>query len=150
MASVVNTPLIIDPVIRRLGLASDFDSVSPMLWGDLVAGTSVVQVRAVAPDPELAARLATAAAEEVAVATTETMNSLPKGTPLVVGKPTGAAAIPTVPNNRPGLQQQAVLGALVGAFVGLTQAWVRNRLRKRSDTPADPTRISHDDSSSDR
>lgn len=138
LASVVGTPLIIDPVIEKLGLPMDFDTVSPMVYGQLLDGTSVVRIWAVAPDPELAAKLATAAAEQVAAVANDTKHNLPEGTPFVVGSTTGAAAIPTAPNNRPGLQQQALLGALAGAFVGVAQAWVRHRLRQTSRNPADP------------
>ncbi|MCW2579085.1 MAG: Capsular exopolysaccharide family [Blastococcus sp.] len=122
---VVSAP-VLRPVIEELGLTEPFSSLRGRVSADVPADTSQVRVTVTGTDPEEAAAIANAIAEQVTevVPDLETPRSGDRPVTLTVSDPATAPTVPSSPVTRNILG----LGLAIGLFLGLAAAVVRSRI----------------------
>jgi capsular polysaccharide biosynthesis protein len=135
---VAMSQAVLGPVIERLGLDETFAELRSRVSADNPVDTSQVQVTTIGPDPDEAAAVANAVAEQMAqvVEEIETPASGNRPVTLTVNDP---ATVPTRPVAPVALHILG-LGLIAGLFVGLAAAVVRSRLDTRIHTQEDVRR----------
>lgn len=130
-AVLATQPIVLDPVIKELGLTQSPASLARQIEVSIPLDTVVLQVQATAGDPERAREIADA----VATTLGETVESLSKQSSKsseasVNAQLVGAAVAPRVPVS-PNPRKDAVLGLLAGIAIGAAVAVVRELLNNR-------------------
>jgi len=140
---VAGSQAVLGPVIERLGLDETTSELRARVEADNPVDTSQVQITTSGPDPEEAAAIANAVAEQMAevVEELETPQSGNRPVTLTVNDP---ATVPTRPVAPVALYVLA-LGLIAGLFLGLAVAIVRSRLDSRLYTEDDVRRAWGDD-----
>lgn len=123
---VVETPAVLNPVIKELGLDTDFTQLASQVSVQNPTGTVLLNVLATDVDSAQAARIADATAASLAkeVVRLETTNS---GTTPVRVELIRPAQVPSSPVS-PRTQLNLVLGALLGLMIGAGIAVLRATL----------------------
>ena len=125
-AQVVTSPKVLDPVRKRLGVAAG-DTLTTSLTATTPPDTVLINVTATDGDPENAARVANAVAQEF-TSTVQELQSVKAGqeSPVkaTIVKPAEVAAGPSAP--RP--LRNLALGLVGGLTLGLLLALLRDRL----------------------
>lgn len=135
---VVNTALVLDPVIEDLGLDLTPAELASKVSASTPLNTVLIDITATDTDPDRAARIANATGTSLADAVQETLEA-PKGTAtaspvqVTVVQP---AAVPVAPSS-PNTGLNLTLGALLGLAVGIAFAVLRTVLDTRIHTTAD-------------
>ncbi|WP_179251290.1 tyrosine-protein kinase domain-containing protein [Enemella evansiae] len=134
-AEVAASPLVLDPVIRRLQLNSTPAELARRVTTTVPQKTVIVEVTVTDPDAASAARIANAIGDQVA----ETVRELsPKrdGQDTVKATTISPALPPPSPSS-PKVAQNLALGLLLGLALGFAAALVRERLDTRVRNEAD-------------
>jgi capsular polysaccharide biosynthesis protein len=136
--AVASSQAVLGPVIERLGLDDTITDLRGRVEADNPPDTSQVQITTSSRDPEEAAAIANAVAEQLAevVEELETPQSGNRPVTLTVSDP---ATVPVRPVSPVALYILA-LGVVAGLFVGLAAAIVRSRLDTRLHSEDDVRR----------
>lgn len=129
---IVNTPLVLDPVIAQLGLKQSSDDLALRVAADSPIDTVVLHISVTDQSPATAARIANAVGTSLSSAVnTLTPPTADTASPvrLIVVKPASAPSAPTSPNTRLNLAVGALVGLLLAVFIALLRNALRNRLR---------------------
>lgn len=124
---LANSEMVLEPVIRRLGL----DVTPKQLAGSVSASsplnTVVIDVAVVSGNPEDARKIADGVTEQLAAAVSEVSPASKNGDPVIrlttVGPPS-TPAFPIAPNRR----NEVILGGLAGLALGVGYAFLRRFL----------------------
>ncbi|MCL1922720.1 MAG: polysaccharide biosynthesis tyrosine autokinase [Propionibacteriaceae bacterium] len=137
-AEIARTPVVLDPVIRQLGLETTSAKLATKITATVPTNSSLIAISARDDDPELSAKIA----QQVALSLREAINRLtPLDTndkPVVVGTIVTPAVPPTTPTS-PRVLQTLFLGVLIGLALGVGLAVLRKALDIRIHTSKDVT-----------
>jgi capsular polysaccharide biosynthesis protein len=139
---LVNSPELLSAVIKKLNLKMTQQQLSADISAENPTSTVLLQVTAVSADPDTAAAIANAAADQLAstVNTLENSSST-KATSSVTLNLTLPAEAPTTPQS-PKVPIILGLGLIVGLAVGLIAALLLGRFDTRLKSAADIRRFS--------
>ncbi|WP_236006669.1 YveK family protein [Clavibacter zhangzhiyongii] len=141
-ADVVSTPLVLEPVIARLGLDATADSLAPRVTATAAVDTVIIEIAVQDEQAESAAAIANAVAgsftDVVAELTPVDSNGQPqvKITTLKEARIPGAPVSPRVPLN-------LALGGLVGLALGIAVSVLRSTLDTRIRGERDLRLVTH-------
>lgn len=132
---VVNTALVLDPVIDKLGLDTTVGALAPRVSASTPLNTVLIDISVTDGDPEQAAEITNAVAESftaVVQGTLETPSTTDAASPVLitVTEPAVAPSSPASPNVR----MMVILGALLGLALGVGIAMLRAVLDTRIHT----------------
>ncbi len=132
---VVDTALVLDPVIATLGLDTTVAALAPHVTATTPLNTVLIDIAVTDGDPEQAAQIANAVGASF---TNVVQNSLEQptgatGTSPVLITVTEPAVAPSAPTS-PNLRMLIALGALLGLAVGVGVAMLRTVLDSRIHT----------------
>ncbi|GAA1982791.1 Wzz/FepE/Etk N-terminal domain-containing protein [Microbacterium pumilum] len=139
--TLVNSPLILDPVIQSLGLDATAGQLSSSVAAATAGAPNIVAVTASSSDPASAAALANAVAESLAtqVTATETSPDAEATGPTLVATLVEPAAAPSAPS-APDIGLMLAIGLAIGFAIGVVIAAIRaytdSRIRTRQDIHA--------------
>jgi succinoglycan biosynthesis transport protein ExoP len=136
-AEVVASPPVVRAVIRQLGLSESVGEIQAQIDASVDEGTVLIDVAVTNGSPELAARIANAIGDEFPRFISTLESAGPGQNPPVKVSVTSPAPRPTSPVS-PQKALYLLLGALLGAVIGITAAVLRETLdrRIRDDTDA--------------
>ncbi|MFT2692204.1 polysaccharide biosynthesis tyrosine autokinase [Clavibacter zhangzhiyongii] len=141
-ADVVSTPVVLEPVIARLGLDATADSLAPRVTATAAVDTVIIEIAVQDEQAESAAAIANAVAgsftDVVAELTPVDSNGQPqvKITTLKEARIPGAPVSPRVPLN-------LALGGLVGLALGIAVSVLRSTLDTRIRGERDLRLVTH-------
>lgn len=130
-AALVTTPVVLKPVISKVGLQTTVAELAPRVTATAPLDTSLIQIDATSTDPQQAAALANAASQSLseAVQGLEAPRASTGLSPVRISQVTDAVA-PTSPT-APNIPLNLALGALIGLALGLGAAVLRETLDTR-------------------
>ncbi|WP_216851631.1 polysaccharide biosynthesis tyrosine autokinase [Herbiconiux sp. VKM Ac-2851] len=138
-ADVVNTPLVLQPVIDTLGLDMSVSDLSSTIVATSPSDTVIVEITAANPNPEDAARIANAVASSFESAVGNLVPPNAEGVTPVKITVLQAASVPALPSS-PNVPLFVAVGTLVGLVIGLGLAISRyifdTRIRNEHDVEA--------------
>jgi capsular exopolysaccharide synthesis family protein len=126
-ADVVNTPLVLQPVIDSLGLETSVPDLSASIEATSPSDTVIVEITAADEDPESAARIANAVASSFESAVSGLVPPNAEGVTPVKITVLQAASVPALPSS-PNVPLFLAVGTLVGLVIGLALAIARQIL----------------------
>lgn len=134
--AVATSAMVLDPVIRDLGLDETPSSLKESLVVSAPTATSVIRIEAENQDPVAAAEIANAVADSLQTAVAELAPPSADGSDLVSATVVDNAPVPAVPvAPRPAVN--LALGVLLGLMLGFGQAILRSladtRVRSAED-----------------
>ncbi|HWL78734.1 YveK family protein, partial [Microbacterium sp.] len=119
-ASLVSTPIVLDPAIEQLGLDEDAPDLAPRVQATTVPNTFLITITVTDTDPDRAADTANAVAASLAT-TVETLESVdddePASSPVHL-TPVRDALPPDAPSS-PNTRLNLLIGGLIGAALGI-------------------------------
>ncbi|WP_424936885.1 MULTISPECIES: polysaccharide biosynthesis tyrosine autokinase [Bacteria] len=139
---IVSTPLILDPVVAKLGLGTTAAELAAQVTATARLNTVLIDVNVADSDPERAAEIANAVAASF---TSAVQNTLERPVGSTEASPvrvtvTQPATTPTSPAS-PNLRLVLALGGILGLAAGIALAVLRTVLDTRIRTPHDVERI---------
>lgn len=137
---VAKSPFVLQPVIDTLKLDTTPQELGQNVSVSALSSTSVIAISVTSKNAQEAANIANAAADSLTVRVQELSPLGRDGNRLVQATVIEKAAVPTAPTS-PKPQQNLALGLLLGAFLGIGQALLRDRLDTRVRNAADVARI---------
>lgn len=137
---VATSPLVLQPVIDRLGLAETPGSLAAKVTASVPTQTSVIRIAAVGGDPQSATAIADAVSAELVTAVSGLSPQTESGAQTVQATVITPATSPTAPTT-PKVPQNVALGILLGLFLGVGQALLRHTLDTRITTAADVAHV---------
>lgn len=137
---VATSPLVLQPVIDRLGLAETPASLAARVTANVPTQTSVIRIAAVGDDPQSATAIADAVSAELVTAVSGLSPQTESGAQTVQATVITPATSPTTPTT-PNVPQNVALGFLLGLFLGVGQALLRKTLDTRITTAADVAHV---------
>lgn len=123
-AQVATSPLVLDSVIRRLGLDVTPDQLAEVVVATPPADTVIIDISASDADPEQAARISNAIGEQLATVAGELSPERSDGSQSVKATRLAAAAVPTE-SSSPRVLRNLVFAGFFGLLAGLVAAIVR-------------------------
>ncbi|QNO38088.1 polysaccharide biosynthesis tyrosine autokinase [Protaetiibacter sp. SSC-01] len=129
-AEVVTTGLVLDPVISELGLDESPQELADRVSASVKLNTVIVDITVTGPDPELAAQIANAIADNLIDAVPELTPANAEGVVPVKVTVTQTAQVPAEPVS-PRVLLNTALGALIGLALGVGVAVLRSVLDQR-------------------
>ncbi|WP_454778469.1 polysaccharide biosynthesis tyrosine autokinase [Georgenia muralis] len=126
-AEVAESPLVLGPVIEELGLDTSTDALRAALSVTVPPETVILEITATDEDPELAADVANAVAEELSVAVGGLSPDRPDGSEAVRATVTTPATAPVQPSS-PNVPRNLALGLVLGLMLGVGAALLREML----------------------
>lgn len=134
---VINSALVLEPVIDELGLEMTTDELSQMVRTSASQESAVVSIRVSSPSPGQAARIANSIADSFSVAITETLESRDIETSYSVNVlQVQQAQVPLEPA-APNFTLSVVIGGVLGLLLGGLSAVARTVLDTRVRTVDD-------------
>lgn len=131
---VINTGLVLDPVVAELGLEMSAAELSEHVLASSPLDSALIDIRAFSPSAEQAAQIANAVGESFKAAVqTELEPAYGDGASLVTLTTTQKALVPGSPE-RPNLFLNLALGLMLGLAVGYAIALFRRLLDTRIHT----------------
>lgn len=127
---VATTAMVLDSVIKDLGLSQSVEDLAKELTITSPTSTSIVNITATAGEPQQAAALASAVSKSLLTTVEKLSPSGAGATPLVQATIIDDATPPTGPS-APRPAQNLAIGALLGLILGFGQAILRNVLDTR-------------------
>lgn len=137
--NVATTPLVLDPVIRDLGLDMTAGALAKAVNVSSTLNTTFITIAATDADPVQAADIANAVAAQLPLAVEEIEPSTDGASPVRLT--TASTALPTNVPVSPNVPLNLALGALIGLAVGIGIAVLRTVLDTRIRTIRDVNQI---------
>ncbi len=134
-ATLVNTPLVLDPVIAELGLTTSSSELAERVSGTADGVTTLVNISVTGNSPEETADVANAVARQLDQAV-QTVNATQDGifqARITVVRPATVPTSPTSPNPTYNLAIGLVLGLVLGAGAALGRDLLDGRVRDVAD-----------------
>ncbi|MDX6286413.1 MAG: tyrosine-protein kinase [Frankiales bacterium] len=125
-AQIVNSPAVVDPVVKELGLSLTPGQVAAEISADVPPNTVLLNIHVTDTQPARAQAIANAVSQRFATLAAQ-LETLGKNTPPVhvsVVKPAGLSTTPISPKTNRNL----VLGAILGLLLGVAVAALRDTL----------------------
>ncbi|WZH38927.1 MAG: polysaccharide biosynthesis tyrosine autokinase [Microbacterium enclense] len=133
-------PVVLDPVITELGLATSADSLASSVKASAGLNSTLITVTASNPDPVRAAEIADAVADSLSTTVPQLEPEAGDGTsPVRLSRVRDAQ--PALQPSSPNVVLNLTLGTLIGLAAGLGAAALRSRLDNRVRTPRDAEQI---------
>ena len=129
-AELATTPIVLDPVIERLGLPDTSGALAGRVSASAPTSTSIVNLDVTGTDPSETAATSNAVAQQLILVVDQLSPRTPDGDKAVKATIVAPAAVPTQQTS-PRVTLNLALGALVGLMIGLGQAVLRSRLDTR-------------------
>ncbi|SDB80381.1 capsular exopolysaccharide family [Raineyella antarctica] len=133
---VATSPLVLQPVITKLGLSETPADLAKRLTVTVPTNTAVIDIAVTDPSPQAAAAAADAVSGQLVETVRNLSPSAVNGQKSVVATVITPAATPTSPTT-PKIAQNLALGLLLGLFLGAGQAILRDSLDTHVRTDAD-------------
>mgnify|MGYP001224226064 CR=1 FL=1 len=140
-AQVVTKPVVLDPVIVRLGLTTNSTDLAKDVTASVPSGTAIIEIDVVNADPELAARLANEIGAQLIVAVGDLSPTAADKSQTVKATTVEPALVPTAKTS-PRVALNLVLGLLLGLLLGFVQAVLRDRRDTTISSEADVADVS--------
>jgi capsular exopolysaccharide synthesis family protein len=138
-AQVATSPLVLDPVIRDLGLATTATRLAKSVSATIPTDTVILDVAATSPDPEQALRIANAIASQLSTVAGKLTPERPNGSQTVKVTTLASAQLPeeaSSPNVLRNLSVGLVLGLLLGIGIALMRHILDTKVRSEADIRA--------------
>jgi capsular exopolysaccharide synthesis family protein len=135
-AQVATSPLVLDPVIRDLGLAMTATELAKSVSATVSAGTVILEVAATSADPAQAARIANAIGFQLSEVASQLTPERPDGSGSVKATTLARAQLPqeaSSPNVPRNLSVGLVLGLLLGISIALLRHILDTKVRSEGD-----------------
>jgi polysaccharide biosynthesis transport protein len=126
-AQVATSPLVLDPVIRDLGLPVSADDLATSITAVVPSGTVILEVSAVDPDPARARDVANGVARELSRVAATLVPQRQDGTDPVRATILSSARLPFAPSS-PNLVRNLAVGLALGLVLGAGFALLRQVL----------------------
>lgn len=126
-AQVATSPLVLDPVIRELGLTTTAADLQPLVTAVVPSETVILEVSVTSADRVQATAVANAIGEELASVAGELSPAREDGSQAVKATVLARAQIPGAPSS-PNVLRNLAVGLALGAIGGIGMALVRNVL----------------------
>ncbi|MBD8023752.1 polysaccharide biosynthesis tyrosine autokinase [Microbacterium gallinarum] len=135
---VVNTALVLDPVIAELGLDTTATALSSQITASTPLNTVMIDITATDTDPEQAAAIADATAASLATAVQTTLEvpaSADAASPVQVRtvQPAVVPSTPSSPNTMLNIALGTLLGLALGIGIGVLRTVLDTRVRTLHD-----------------
>lgn len=138
-AELAGSPIVMDPVIRDLGLKVSAGELKEQIAASIPTDTSIVNLAVTDPDPEQAALIANTLAKQLQVASFKLSPKHKNGEAMVQATVTTPAVVPGTPIS-PSLKINGVIGLALGLGLGVGFAVLRelmdNKVRREQDVQA--------------
>jgi len=135
-AMLAEKPIVLDPVITKLGLPMDSQVLAQSVSASAPNDTAIIDLEVTSTDPQAAANIANAIADELTVAVAELSPAGTSSRDAVKATVVERARVPQSWKS-PKVLQNILLGLLLGALLGFSQAMLRSRLDTRVVTIED-------------
>ena len=138
-AQVATSPLVLDPIIRDLGLATTATELAKSVSATIPTDTVILDVAATSPDPEQALRIANAIAWQLSTVAGKLTPERPDGSQTVKVTTLASAQLPeeaSSPNVLRNLSVVLVLGLLLGIGIALMRHILDTKVRSEADIRA--------------
>jgi len=129
-AQVVTTPVVLQPVINKLGLSLTTGGLADKVTTTVPANTAIVNIDVTGHDPAQTADIADAIAQQLTVIVDDLSPQGQGGTKSVKATIISPASVPTEWTS-PRVVTNLALGAVLGLLLGVGQAILRYRLDTR-------------------
>ena len=126
-ADLVDSPLVLGPVIEDLGLEQTATQLQDRIRGDVAPGTVLISVYVEDESPELAAAIANAVAGQL-TEVVEDRDRTSSASESPVRLSVTRNAVPAITPKSPIPALNLAVGLLIGLSVGLSLAWLREAL----------------------
>jgi succinoglycan biosynthesis transport protein ExoP len=134
-AQLATLPIVLDPVITKLGLATTPDKLADDITAQAPLGTPIVDITVSAPSRDQAIAIAAAVAAQLSTTVVSLAPKVDNGTATVVATtvdPATAGNSPAVPRTKLNLLVALILGAMGGALAAIAlDARAGRALRRR-------------------
>ncbi|RBL99634.1 hypothetical protein C1H84_14565 [Glutamicibacter soli] len=139
-AQLATMPVVLDPVIQKLGLDDTATSLAKRIDVDTPLNTVLINIKASAGDASASADLANAVADELTVQVQGLAPKQASGQPAIDMKPVAKAAPPQFPS-APNTKLLAASGLGAGLLLGILYALLRSLIDTRVRTDQDLQRL---------
>lgn len=126
-AQVVTAPVVLDPVIMQLSLATDSTKLAEQVTASVPTGTAIIEIEVVGASPELTAKIADAIGKQLIQVVGELSPTGIDNAQSVKATMIAPPIVPVSPTS-PRVTLNLALGGLLGLLAGFAQAVVRRRL----------------------
>jgi capsular exopolysaccharide synthesis family protein len=139
---LATTPVVLDPVIAQLGLATSPESLAANVTASAAQNSTLISITASDPDAGRAAAIANAVASSLSTAVPSLEPSAGDGSsPVRITRVRDAQ--PALNPSSPNIPINLLIGTLAGLALGIASAVLRSRLDNRVRTPRDAEQITH-------
>jgi len=135
-ARVVTKPIVLQPVIDRLGLAASPEDLAERVEASVPVNTAIIEIAVVDGDPVRTAEIANEIGRQVVTIVDELSPAGAGGSKSVKATVIAPASVPTEWTS-PRVLINLALGAVLGLLLGVGQALLRNSLDTRVMTEGD-------------
>lgn len=135
-AQLATTPMVLDPVIAKLGLDTTSAKLGEHITAAAPTSTAIINIDVTGYDPDETALISNTVAQQLILAVDELSPQTQDGTKAVRATIVAPASVPTQWTS-PRVTLNLALGALIGLMLGLGQAVLRSRLDTRIRTVDD-------------
>jgi succinoglycan biosynthesis transport protein ExoP len=135
-AQVATSPLVLDPVIRDLGLTTIATELAKSVMATVPTDTVILEVTATSPDPEQAARIANAVGSQLSKVVGDLMPERPDGSQSVKATTFAYAQLPQEASS-PKVLRNLLVGLVLGLLLGIGFALLRHILDTKVRSEAD-------------
>lgn len=140
-AQLATTPIVLEPVITKLGLETTAATLGERITAAAPTSTAIINIEVTGNDSEETALISNAVAQQLIVIVDQLSPQTQDGTKVVRATIVSPASVPTQWTS-PRVNLNLALGGLIGLMLGLGQAVLRSRLDTRvltADDVADVT-----------
>ncbi|MFC0712417.1 polysaccharide biosynthesis tyrosine autokinase [Cellulomonas biazotea] len=135
-AQLATKPFVLDPVIDDLGLDTTARALAKSVGVSAPLNSTILEISAVSGEPERAADIANAVAQQLATAVEELEGDTADGEPNVQITMVGEATPPNfafAPNTKLNAATGLVLGGVIGVVLALARTLLDTRIRSMKD-----------------
>lgn len=132
----VSTPLVLQPVIERLGLSSSTQELASRVQASTDLDTVIINIAVTDSSPVQAAAIAQAVADSLVEAIDNLEQPTTGGSSpvkLSIVRPAEAPTSPSAPNTKLNLALGLVIGLILGAIVAILRTLLDYRIRSEAD-----------------
>lgn len=135
-AEVARSPLVLEPVIEKLGLSANAGKLAGAVKVAVAANTTILVISATDTEPAVARDIANAVSEELSSAVSSLSPERPDGGEAVRATMLSEARLPNAQSS-PDSLRNLVLGVLLGLMVGVALAVMRQLLDTKVRSESD-------------